>query len=251
MWSHALTWSRWNLCCEVIHSCSLLMSLMIKQHQSGYSPAFCCLPILPLLLKSTLEGATGIRKSKIWSVFQMGSENVLDFVHVYQHFQLSELCWEEWKKLSLVSCTKWSQSGTGKVHGQIPFCLNSREANEQAKLQSFDLRMSLASIKNCLKFLLFSSALLLPFAFLCCVVNVSCPDFAIGALCLKATLTQWMSLLNYISEFFQGVCSLERQSCLQSFQFQKCCVLEPIRFPWSWWAKTILNLIISVSWKEE
>lgn len=96
--------------------------------------------------------------------------------------------WEEWKKPSLVACTKWSQSGTGKVHGQIPFCLNSREANEEAKLQSFDLKMSLASIKICLKFLLFSSTLL-PFAFLCCMMNVSWPDFAIVALCFKATLT--------------------------------------------------------------
>jgi len=40
-----------------------------------------------------------IRKSKISSVFWMGSENVLDFVHVYQRFQFSELCREEWKKL--------------------------------------------------------------------------------------------------------------------------------------------------------
>lgn len=76
---------------------------------------------------------------------------------------------------------EWYRKSTRAVH--------SGEANEQAKLQSFDLRMSLASIKICLKFLLFSSALL-PFAFLCCVMNVSCPDFAIVALCLKATLTQ-------------------------------------------------------------
>lgn len=50
--------------------------------------------------------------------------------------------------------------------------------------QSFDLSMSLTSIKICLKFLLFSSAFL-PFAFLCCVINVSCPHLVTIALCLK------------------------------------------------------------------
>lgn len=48
-----------------------------------------------------------------------------------------------------------------------------------------------------------------------------------------------------------GVCSLERQSCLQNFQFQKCFALEPIRFPMSWRAKVILNPMILVSWNEE
>lgn len=154
------------------------MSLMIKHRKLTYSRAYCCLPSLPLLLKSALEGGTGIRKSKILSVFQMRSADVLAFVYVYQHFQFSEPCGEEWenkKKLSLVSCTKLSQSGAGKVHGQIPFSLNSREANKHAMLQSFDLKMSLVSIKICLKFLLFSSARLL-LSFLCgeCIMPRFC-----------------------------------------------------------------------------
>lgn len=153
---------------------------VIKHHQLSYFPAFCCLSILPLVL----ESGTDIRKYKIWSVLQTESENVLDFVYVYQHFQSSELCWEVWKNLSALSCTKWRQGTTGKVHDQIHFCLNSRETNEQTNLQSFDLRMGLASIKICTKFLLFSSAFL-PFAFLCCVMNVSCPHLVTVALCLK------------------------------------------------------------------
>lgn len=167
------------------------MSLMIKHHQLRYSPAFHCLPILPFVLKCSLEGGTGIRKSKIWSVFWMGSENVLDFVHVYQHFQFGELCWEEWKNPSCF-LHEMKPECHRKKYGQIPFCLNSKEANEQAKLQSFDSRMNLASIKICLKSLLFSSALL-PFAFLCYAMNYIMPRFCNCSFCLKATLTQWMS----------------------------------------------------------
>lgn len=168
---------------SVLWSYPLVQSVevsVIKHHQLSYVPAFCCLSILPLVL----EGGTGIRKYKIWSTLQMESENVLDFAYVYQHFQSGVLCWEEWKNLSAVSCTKWGQGATGRVHGQTPFFLNSRGSNEQANLQSFDLRMSLAGIKICLKFLLFSSAFL-PFAFLCCVMNVSCPHLVTVTLCLK------------------------------------------------------------------
>lgn len=168
---------------SVLWSYMLVQSVkvsMIKHHQLSYFTAFCCLLILPLVL----EGGTGIRKYKTWFMLQMESENVVDFLYVYQHFQSQELCWEEWKNLSAISCTKWRQGTTEKVHGQIPFCLNCRETNEQRNLQSFDLRMSLANIKICLKFLLFSSATL-PFAFLCCVMNVPCPHLVTVALCLK------------------------------------------------------------------
>lgn len=76
---------------SVLWSYPLVQSVkvsVIKHHQLSYFPAFCCLSILPLVL----EGGTGIRKYKIRSTLQMESENVLDFVYVYQHFQSGELC---------------------------------------------------------------------------------------------------------------------------------------------------------------
>lgn len=44
-------------------------------------------------------------------------------------------------------------------------------------------------------------------------MNASCPDFAIVALCLKATLAQWMPLLNYISELREFVVWKGRAAC--------------------------------------
>lgn len=139
------------------------MLLMIKHHRLSYSSAFRCLPVVPLLHHPTRKGCTGSSKA-VRAKSDLCSEwdwKMLDFVYVYQHLQFTELCWEECKKRSLVSFTKWSQTDTGKVQGQIPFHINTREANEQTKLRSFDFSMSLARTEIRLKFLLFSSALLL------------------------------------------------------------------------------------------
>lgn len=170
---------------SVLWSYTLVQSVkvsMIKHHQLSYFTAFCCLLILPLVL----EGGTGIMKYKTWFMLQMESENVVDFFICVPALPIPRTVLRRMKKpkCCFLHSKKWRQGTTEKVHGQIPFCLNCRETNEQRNLQSFDLRMSLANTKICLKFLLFYSATL-PFAFLCCVMNVPCPHVVTVALCLK------------------------------------------------------------------